>query len=349
MNEAIQIRCFNEIDLNDSFFDSLKEDYSGFEDWFNRKSLEKAFTQYTEKGIQAFLYLKDESNTIPEGIFPPLPSKNWLKVGTFKIEAHNTKLGERFVKKITDRGIYGKYDSIYLTVFPKHEDLIRLLQRYGFEEKGKKGKELVLVKDLKSLSGDILKDFPVLRLKGKRKFVLAIYPKYHTRLFPDSILRTEENVREQLIQDISYTNSIHKVYLCFMPQTSDLKPGDLLAIYRTSDGLGPAKYRSVITSVCQIEEVRTKDSFKNVDEFVQYTNSYSVFDPIELKSWYNKPNVVVLRMTYNIALNKRVTRGYLTDEVGISPYLYWGFFQLTDKQFNSILRKGEVDENLIVD
>ena len=54
-------------------------------------------------------------------------------------------------------------------------------------------------------------------------------------------------------------------------------------------------------------------------------------------------------MTYNIALSKRVTRGYLLDEVGIPADYYWGFFQLTDEQFNAILKKGEINENIIVD
>lgn len=349
MSEIIQIKHFNEIDLNDSFFNSLKEDYSGFGDWFNRKSSEEAFVHYTRNGLQAFLYLKDESDIEPEGINPPLSSKKWLKVGTFKIEAHNTKLGERFVKKIMDYAIYGKYESIYVTIFPKHEPLIGLLQKYGFEEKAKKGGELVLVKELKKLKNDILRDYPLLSIKDKRKFILSIYPKYHTCLFPDSILKTEKNVREELIKDVSYTNSIHKIYLCFMPQTAELQYGDLLAIYRTNDGLGPAKYRSVVTSICQVEEVKTKDSFNDVENFIDYTNSYSIFDPNELRHWFNKPDVVVIRMTYNIALNKRVTRGFLTDEVGISSSLYWGFFQLTDEQFNLILKKGEIDENLIID
>lgn len=28
---------------------------------------------------------------------------------------------------------------------------------------------------------------------------------------------------------------------------------------------------------------------------------------------------------------------------------YWGFFQLTDQQFNEILKKGEIDESVIID
>lgn len=347
-NEIIQERSFKEIDLSDHFFDSLKEDYCGFENWFRRKAEEKAFVLYGDKGLQAFLYLKDESDLTPEDINPTLPPKKWLKVGTFKIDAHKTRLGERFIKKITDYAIYGEYDGIYLTIFPKQKSLIGLLNRYGFEKQGQKGEEDVLVKELGVLKDDILKDYPLLRVKDKRKFILSIYPKYHTRLFPDSILKTEKNVRQELIKDVSYTNSIHKIYLCFIPETVYLRPGDLLAIYRTNDGLGPAKYRSVVTSICQVEEIKTRDSFTDVKDFIDYTNSYSIFDPNELNQWYYKPNIVVIRMTYNIALNRRVTRGFLIDEIGISPSLYWGFFQLTDEQFDSILTKGEVDENIIV-
>lgn len=348
MCEVITLKHFSEINLNDPFFDSLKEDYSGFEDWFHKKSSKSALIQYVDNHIQAFLYLKNESGEELKDVTPTLPACRWLKVGTFKIEAHNTKLGERFIKKIMDCAIYGKFDSIYVTVLPKHSFLIQLLEKYGFEQKAKKGEELVLVKNMKRLCGDILKDYPLLQTTNKRKFVLSIYPKYHTRLFPDSILRTEQNVRKELIKDVSYTNSIHKVYLCFMPRTSELRQGDLIAIYRTNDGFGPARYRSVITSICQVEEVKTKDDFKDVNEFVKYTNAYSIFDPIELRRWYRMRNVIVIRMTYNIALNKRVTRGFLLDEVGISPDLYWGFFQLNDEQFKAILKKGEIDENIII-
>src|SRR3712207_7909254 len=82
---------------------------------------------------------------------PNRPACNRLKVGTFKIDAHNTKLGERFVKKIMDAALYMKADEIYVTIFAKHHGLIKILQRYGFNEEGKKGEELVLVKNMKSL------------------------------------------------------------------------------------------------------------------------------------------------------------------------------------------------------
>ncbi len=349
MDETIALKKFAEIDLDDNFFDTLKEDYPGFEAWYEKKSQDncKAFVQYTNNKLQAFLYLKNERGEELSDITPIRPACNRLKVGTFKIDAHNTKLGERFIKKIMDVALYMKADEIYLTVFPKHEGLIRILQRYGFVEEGKKGEELVLIKHMKTLTGDIIKDYPLLKTTGKRKFLLSIYPKYHTRMFPDSILQNEENKKKELIKDISYTNSIHKIYLCFMPDTAQLRRGDLIAIYRTKDDKGSARYRSVITSVCQIEEVKTNKDFANLEDFLAYTNYYSIFDTEDLKQWYQQRNCYILKMTYNIALTKRVTNGYLVDELRMAPN-YWGFFQLTDEQFDAILKKGEIDESVII-
>ena len=48
---------FKEVNLGDSFFDSLKEDYDGFEKWFEKKSEDNAYIQKKEDGsLQAFLY-----------------------------------------------------------------------------------------------------------------------------------------------------------------------------------------------------------------------------------------------------------------------------------------------------
>lgn len=347
MNETISLRKFSEIDLSDGFFDSLKSDYPEFEEWFTRKASEgrKAYVQYTSGTLQAFLFLKNESGEPLNDITPQRPACRRLKVGTFKIDAHNTRLGERFVKKIMDTSLYMNAEEIYVTIFPKHESLIRLLQEYGFVEEGEKGEELVLIKNMKQLSADLLKNYPLLTTKGNRKFVLSIYPEFHTRMFPDSILKNED--KYELIRDVSYTNSIHKVYICSMYSAAQLHRGDLLAIYRTTDWKGPAHYRSVITSICQVEEVKDKNSFKSYEDFSRYTNYYSIFSNEEIKQIYDSPTCIAIKMTYNIALTKRVTKQYMVESMGINPQ-YWGFFQLTDEQFDAILKKGEIDESIII-
>lgn len=45
MNNIVH-KTFAEIDLQDSFFQSLRDDYPGFDDWFRRKSHQDAFVQY---------------------------------------------------------------------------------------------------------------------------------------------------------------------------------------------------------------------------------------------------------------------------------------------------------------
>ena len=159
MAKVLELKSFSSIDLEDPFFDSLKKDYEGFEKWFHKKGNEQAFVRYDEDNhLQGFLYLKDESDSVDDKITPLMTPKKRLKVGTFKIDAHSTRLGERFVKKIMDKGVYEGYEEAYVTIFSKQDGLISLLKKFGFKDYGTKGEELVLVKDFKNLTGDIIKD-----------------------------------------------------------------------------------------------------------------------------------------------------------------------------------------------
>ena len=350
MKDAIIIKKFSDINLDDPFFGTLKDDYKDFEKWFKKKSEEEAYVQYDDSNnLQAFLYLKDESEEIDQSIIPIMSHKKRLKIGTFKIDAHDTKLGQRFIKKIFDVAIYSGFEEIYVTIFQKYDLLIDLLCKYGFYRYGNKGDELVFVKDLSVKIDDILKRYPIVRKTGVNKYLLSIYPDYHTLLFPDSILRNEEVSRDCLIKDVSHTNSIHKVYISFISKTTILNRGDILVIYRTNDSLGPARYRSVVTSIFVVEEVKSKTDFRNLDDYLNYSKKYSVFSNENLKRWFFNDKFVVIKMTYNVALSKRITRGELLDEARISPNMYWGFFQLTDEQFEYILKKGKVNECFIVD
>ena len=254
---------------------------------------------------------------------------------------------------IMHHALYEKVEEIYVTIFEKHVGLVNLLKKYGFEKKAIKGDpanpESVYVKSMKCHTDDIYKDFPFMHTAGKNKYVLSIYPPYHTKLFPDSILSTEMRDKDSLIKDVSHTNSIHKIYLCRMEDAKQMKHGDLVVIYRTSDKQGPAEYRSVVTSVCVVEEVKTPKDFKSYGEYIKYTNYYSIFDEKTLINYYNDKKTVIIKMTYNAAFNRRTIRKELIEEIGISRRVYWGFFKLTDEQFNNIIEKGQIDESLIVD
>lgn len=345
----INYEYLSDINLNDPFFDSLRVDYQEFNSWFIRKSQEEesAFTFYVDGLLNSFLYLKFEEESHHD-INPPMPLNHRLKIGTLKIDAHGTKLGERFIKKIFDLATENNINEIYVTVFAKHIGLISLFTTFGFYFYGVKstlnGDESVYVKRFNNIRDDILLDFPMVKFSGVNKHVLSIYPKFHSKLFPDSILNNESY---SLLNDISPTNSIHKMYICAMSGVTNFRGGDIVLIYRTSDGLGLAKYRSVVTSVCTIQEVKNMYDFNDINEYLQYCEPYSIFSEQELRSFFNtKKYPFIIKMVYNLAFKKRVINDYLANSLMIRPS-YWGVFSISNDQFLNICRKGEINENLI--
>ena len=353
----LQVQRFSDIDLNDSFFDSLRASYPEFNEWYNKKAAAgaTAYCYYVDNELKDFLYLKIEEEELSD-LTPALPAKKRLKVGTFKVdnEDRHTTRGERFMKKIMDKAIAEDVDEIYVTMFPTEElqGLIRMFEKFGFSHIADKpheggNAEYVLIKDMTTHVDDFKLDYPFVKKASSNKYVLSIVPEFHTHLFPDSILKNEK--KYDLIQDVSETNSIYKIYLCWMQGTRNLKAGDKLIIYRTSDEEGKAYYRSVCTSVCTVCEVKTYRDFENEEEFIKYTNRYSVFKEHELRRWYKyKNNFIVIKMVYNIAFTKKVINMAMKEQVGLKPK-YWGFFKLTDVQFDKLLELGEIDERYIID
>ena len=353
----LQVQRFSDINLNDSFFDSLRASYPEFNEWYNKKAAAgaTAYCYYVDNELKDFLYLKIEEEELSD-LTPALPAKKRLKVGTFKVdnEDRHTTRGERFMKKIMDKAIAEDVDEIYVTMFPTEElqGLIRMFEKFGFSHIADKpheggNAEYVLIKDMTTHVDDFKLDYTFVKKASSNKYVLSIVPEFHTHLFPDSILKNEK--KYDLIQDVSETNSIYKIYLCWMQGTRNLKAGDKLIIYRTSDEEGKAYYRSVCTSVCTVCEVKTYRDFENEEEFIKYTNRYSVFKEHELRRWYkNKNYFIVIKMVYNIAFTKKVINMVMKEQVGLNPK-YWGFFKLTDAQFDKLLELGEIDERYIID
>lgn len=349
----IEIHKFSELNLQDPFFDSLKANYPEFEDWFHRKADAEAYVFIGEDGfIKDFLYLKIEDGVVDD-VTPILPAKRRLKVGTFKLLPRHTRRGERFMKKVMDRAVAENVDEIYVTIFPQPDlmYLIQSFQNYGFvhvadKSHGERGAEWVLVKNMTSLLGDVQKDYPFVKCSGRDKWLLSIKPIFHTKLFPDSILKTENPY--DLVKDVTPTNSIHKIYICWMEDAAKMKRGDVVLIYRTGDGLGPASYRSVASSICVVNEVKTIRDFASEDEFVKY-NQYSVFADAQLRDWYRHyPDFVVIKMLYNVAFTKKVIRKELIEDAGLDAFAYWGIMPISDRQFESILKLGEANGRYFV-
>lgn len=295
MNNILH-KTFGEVDLKDPFFQSLREDYLDFDNWFMKKKNQDAFVQYDScNRVTGFLYLKVEKQVVDD-VTPVIKEDRILKIGTFKIDAHGTKMGEQFIKIIMDHAVDKNVDVCYVTIYQKHDSLIDLVQHFGFELYGTKGKgkykENVYLKRMGRVTGDINKDYPIINVNGVKKYLLSIYPKYHSVMFPDSILNTES---KNIITDVSYTNSIHKIYVCTMDQVEELEYGDIVVLYRTAEENKAAEYSAVATSICVVEDVKHQREFGSFDEFYKYASKYSVFDRRDLHYWYKKGVVKPLR------------------------------------------------------
>ena len=349
--DNLKFECFSNINLNDPFFNSLKSDYMEFPDWFRRKAEknEYAYVLYNHyNSIDGFLYLKQESEILD--IVPPIYNCNILKVGTFKFNPQGTLRGQRFIKKILDIAITNKFELIYLTIFEKHEYLIKLFQKYGFYAAGTKqtanGIEYVYMRNMRHLFGDIILDYPYIYYHNTNKYLLAIHPEYHTRLFPESILFNES---PNIIQDVSHSNSIHKIYISGAYEAYKLKRGDILVMYRTGDGQGSAYYRSVVSSICVVEEVHHISKFPTEESYLQYCSRFSVFNASELSKFYRERRYpYIIRFTYNLALPKRINRKQLLDNGVIGDQTRIVLEQISNEKFSSILRLSQADESFII-
>lgn len=350
--ENLKIQLFADINLADPFFDTLKEDYEEFSEWFNKKADNKALVLYNSTGtIEGFLYCKFEQGPGNDTL-PLLPNTQHMKVGTFKFNPQQTRRGDRYLKKIFDYALANnpQVEDIYVTVFgDKHSYLVTLFEKYGFKKYGtkptKNGVEDVLVRDLSQRIGDVDKDYPFINTKGNNKYLLGIKPEFHTKLFPDSILHSESH---SIVKDISHSNSIHKIYVCSMKDVQEFKRGDAIVIYRTTDDRGHAEYRSVATSLCVVENVHTIFKYKDENEFIQECVKFSVFDKEELRKIYReKKYIYVINMTYNAALPKRPTRQQLADVAGLPRSGYWGVMSLSDSQFEKIIDMSGLDKKVL--
>lgn len=134
---AVEKTYFGDVDLNNNFFDSFRNDYRGFDDWFNRKCDEEAYICKSDTGdILGFLYLKvEDENENYSDISPVFSKKRRLKVGTFKVESTGFRLGERFIKIIFDNALQYNVEEVYVTMFSGRDELkalSSLLNRWGF-------------------------------------------------------------------------------------------------------------------------------------------------------------------------------------------------------------------------
>ncbi len=351
---SVRKSLFGDLNIDDPFFDSFKKDYKWFQVWFNGKAEKTSYVSKDENdNIVAFLYLKpeDESENYSD-ITPAFSKKKRLKIGTFKVINTGYKLGERFLKIVFDNALENQVDEIYVTIFEVTDEnlsLISLLKTWGFvfdgEKKSVSGTEKVYIKDFSKKTDDNIKfSYPFISNK-QPKFIVPIRPDYHTELFPDSILSSENP--ENFLENKGHRNAIQKVYIS-RSWEKDMQPKDIVLFYRTG-----GRYISVVTTIGIIESV--VDNIRDAKTFIALCKKRSVFSDQELLVWWgedpkNRPFIVNFLYVYSLPipylnLDRLIELGIIRD-IKSPPR---GFTRLSDEHFNLIMEKSDANKNFIVD
>lgn len=348
---AVEKVYFGNVDVNDSFFDSFRSAYDGFDRWFARKCDEEAYIcRSDDNRILGFLYLKTEGTSENySDIEPQFLPKRRLKVGTFKVESTGFRLGERFIKIIFDNALQRKVDEIYVTLFTDRGELValeELLYRWGFVFHGIKRngeqKEKVLVKYLHTMiDGARPKlNYPNCSYSCN-KFILPIMPQYHTTLLPDSQLNSENRI--DFLGREPHRYALQKVYISWAP-TNGAKPGDLILFYRMGAHGENKKYKSVVSTVAIVDEII--ENIRSEDDLLSLCQNRSVFTVDELKKFWAKHryNLKILKFIFVKSLTKRLTLGYLWEkDIIAAPGGPRPFTAITDTQFDIIMRDSETE------
>ncbi len=234
-----------QIPLDDPIFDSLREGYEEFNQWWQRTCVpqhRKCWVVFDE-GIAGIVVRKDEFAGKTDA---KIPAEKILKICTFKVrpEKRGIKLGELLLKQVFWFAQSNAYDLVYVTTFPTQQALIDLLEYYGFENTHTNDRgEFVYEKrfsqaKLVGATNDSL--FDLARLNYPRfvtgpevpAYGVPIKERYHDQLFAE--LKKQGDLFETLgLGDGPKRpgNTIRKVYLC-RAQANLTTPGALLFFYK---------------------------------------------------------------------------------------------------------------------
>ena len=341
----VTLKPFAEVDLDNPFFDTLKEDYKTFIPWYQGKAEnnEEAYVFHDGETIKGFLYLKLEDGDTYEDITPEMPKRRRLKVGTFKIDSTGFRLGERFFKIIFDNALLLKADEIYVTLFEnKRKEVEKLksdFEKWGFTKFGyKTNGEVVLVKEM---ANPIIGDnpqlyFPAFKPTAKKMF-LPILPEYHTDLFPDSHLKNEN--LSFLKSNKAHQYALEKIYLTGA-NTDGIEAGDIVLIYRIGKDMFK-RYSSTLTGVAIVQEIiETKDA----DECIKICSNRSIFSEKEIRAFHDKYPTVV-KLLYRNSFDHKILLDYLWQKGIIEQNSGPRSFQpLSNDYFSLLYKKGTGEE-----
>lgn len=297
----IEEKKCHQLNRNDDIFNSLRRDYSGFDEWFNKscvKNHRECWTINFYNEISGIAIRKDESfddlkADVPSAkkYFSSSPKKI-LKICTFKIKNkfRGEKLGEQLIKQVLWWAHKNTYDFLYLSVYPKHKYLIDMLLQYGFATIGRKKGELYLGKAFspgilaKASSPDPLiyhrQYYPsFLTEPNVDKYLIPIKGEYYETLFPENVSKLQPDMFDTgagLLVNKIPGNTIRKVYVCHA-MIRQIKQGDILLFFHLKDENSLHSQSLITVGIVDGFDITCK-----AEEILKLTAKRSVFNQAEL-------------------------------------------------------------------
>lgn len=325
--------------LSTPFFDSLREGYRGFDEWFRDKAKENRMAWiYRDENevIAAICIYVIQSNEVINDAGEHLAGTA-LKLCTFKVGdgVRGRKIGELFLKAAFRYASDNGCENLFIHAnAERHDYLIRLLQEFGFEEQGSYVGDLVLVKSHPVAPPSepqippleyVRRYFPHFRQDSSiQKFLIPIQPHFHETLFPDY-----QPIQPRLFgASNNIGNAIKLAYLCHA-QTKSIHVGDLVLFYRTMD-------EKSITSVGVVDRFEVLDDAAQIASLVSRRTVYSI-DQID--DMAKRPTKVILfRLVKH--LHKPVKYSRLQHEHIVSGPIQ-SIRKITDESFSKILAAAD--------
>ncbi len=333
-----------DLDLQDPFFDSLREDYPAFNEWFMEKqqSGRKAFVwRDSQKKMRACYIPKVENEPISlaDG---QLPKKRRLKICTLKTVETGAGIGELFIKLAVNQCISSEIDEIYITAYSdKHILLNPLLKRYGFYQVGRKSNgEAVFAKQLvpppeARTALDAYKGsrhyYPSF-YRGNRvkKFIVPIRPEYHRRLFFDAPAG-QQQLDGYLGEIIVEGNTIDKAYLC-NSNTRRVGRGSILLFYRSLED-------QAITALGVVHKV--KFDVTDLESALGQVGGRTVYSEREVQDIVSR-GALILIFRHHLYLKRAITSKELETE-GIFDRPPRSITSINDRKYRRVVKLGGLD------
>lgn len=334
--------------LSDPIFDTLKEDYEEFEDWFKKISRQgrKCWVHYNLDGsIGALLIYKIEDD--PLDTIPPFPKKKREKISTFIVRHIGQKIGELFIKLAVDIAIKNKTEEIYLTHFTKPEDrLVELITEYGFilSAKNQRGEEIYIKKifaDPARVAGlpplEISREYYPSFYDGLRvsKYFIPIWPENHERLFTDFKGSRQTKLPEHSGTFIIEGNTIKKAYLSHT-LNKQVAPGDIVFFYRSRD-------LRMVTSIGVIETVHRK--LEASDEIIKIVGKRTVYSRDEIEKMPKPVTVIMFR--HHLHVKNPVSFKRLK-ELRILTFAPQSITKISEENYNNLIEACGIDRRFTV-